>query len=159
MKTVIVLSDSHCRNRQALFALAPLFAENDFIVHLGDGASDMREISSRYPQKTYICRGNCDLAYGEEEFVFEAEGVSVLCCHGHRWGVKSGLSRLAAHAKELGCTVALYGHTHRADIAEEDGVLCVNPGALGDYTEPSYCYLVLHNGKATATIVNLSIPS
>ncbi len=155
MKTLVVLSDSHCRNRRAFSALLPLFEENDMIVHLGDGSADMREIVSRYPEKTYVCRGNCDPAYGEEEFVIEAEGVSVLCCHGHKWGVKSGLSRLAAHAKERGCEVALYGHTHRAEIREEDGVLCVNPGALGDYAQPSYCYLVLHRGKATATIVKL----
>ena len=87
--------------------------------------------------------------------MIQAEGISVLCCHGHKYGVKSGPKRLAARAKELGCEVALYGHTHRAKVEEIDGVLCVNPGAAGSYTEPSYCYLVVHHGKATATIVSL----
>ena len=135
--------------------LRPVMEENDYIVHLGDGSSDMREIVSQFPEKTYVCRGNCDGAYGEEEFVIEAERVSILCCHGHRYGVKSNLTRLAARAKELGCEVALYGHTHRAGAEEVDGVLCVNPGSAGSYTEPSYCYLVVHGDKVTPTIVSL----
>lgn len=156
MKTFVVLSDSHNRSKRQLDGLAPLFAENDYIVHLGDGSADLRPIFSEYPEKTYILRGNCDFSYGEEECVIEAEGMSVFCCHGHRYGVKSGLSRLAARARELGCKVALYGHTHTACVEEVDGVLCVNPGALGSYSAPSYCYLVLHQGKATATLVPIA---
>lgn len=154
MKTFVILSDSHGR-RKALEKLRPLFAENDYIVHLGDGSTDMRETFGIYPEKTFIIKGNCDFGYGEDECVIEAEGLSVLCCHGHRYGVKSGLGRLSARAKELGCEIALYGHTHRAEAREVDGVLCINPGAAGSYSEPSYCYLVLHEKKATPTIVSL----
>ncbi len=113
MKTFVILSDSHGR-RAAVTKLAPLFAENDYIVHLGDGSGDMREVFSQYPEKTYVCKGNCDFSYGLEECVIEAEGISVFCCHGHRYGVKSGRARLASRAKEMGCSVALYGHTHRS---------------------------------------------
>ena len=91
-----------------------------------------------------------------DETVIEAEGVRIFCCHGHRYGVKSGFSRLAARAKELDCTVALYGHTHAADIREIEGVLCVNPGALGAYAGASYCYLTVHGGRATPVIVPLN---
>ncbi len=152
MKTFVVLSDSHGRYKNVQ-KISPLFAENDYVVHLGDGSSDMRPYTSQDPDKFYVLKGNCDFSYGQEECVIEAEGVSVLCCHGHRYGVKRGTAGLSARAKQLGCTVALYGHTHRAAAEETDGVLCVNPGAIGDYAEPSYCYLVLHRGKATATIV------
>ncbi len=155
MKTFLVCSDSHGR-RGALDRVRPLIAENDFFIHLGDGSSDAREILSLYPEKTYICRGNCDFAFGEAEYVLQAEGLSVLACHGHRYGVKRGLEGLAARAKQLGCEVALYGHTHIADVRTVDGVLCVNPGALASYAEASYCYLVLHRGKATPTIVPVS---
>lgn len=154
MKTFLILSDSHGR-RGAFDKIKPLFAENDYIVHLGDGSSDCRELFARYPEKTYICKGNCDFSYGAEEYVIEAEGLSLFVCHGHRYGVKSGLKKLAARARERGCEIALYGHTHRASIETVDGVLCINPGAAGSYSEPSYCYLVLHNGKATPTIVSL----
>ncbi len=154
MKTFLVLSDSHGR-RSALEKLRPLFAENDYIVHLGDGAADMQLVQREFPEKTYVCRGNCDFSGGESEIVLEEEGVRMLCCHGDRYGVKWGLGRLAARARELGCTVALYGHTHRAAVETEEGVLCVNPGSLGDYASPSYCYLALHSGKATPVIVPL----
>lgn len=133
----------------------PLFAENDGIIHLGDGSTDMRPVFAEYLEKCYILRGNCDIAYGEGECIIEEEGVRMLCCHGHKYGVKSGLDTLAYRAKELGCDVALYGHTHRAAIDTVGGVLCVNPGSLGDYSAASYCYLVLHRGKATPTIVPL----
>lgn len=152
MKTFVVLSDSHGRKKN-VEKLAPLFSENDFVVHLGDGSADVRDFARDNPEKAYVMKGNCDFSYGLDEIVIEAERVRIFCCHGHRYGVKSGLSRLAAHAKELGCDAALYGHTHRAKIEDVDGVLCVNPGAAGDYTAPSYCYLVVHGDKLTPTIV------
>ena len=154
MKTFLIVSDSHGRSRVA-DKIMPLAAENDYVVHLGDGAGDLREIMNRYPEKTYLLKGNCDALPWQDECVIEAEGLSILCCHGHQYGVKSGLSRLAYRAKELNCEVALYGHTHRASIEEVGGVLCINPGAAGSYSDPSYCYLVVHNKKPTATIVSL----
>lgn len=153
MKTFLILSDSHGRAKMDKIML--LAAENDYVIHLGDGAGDIRGIMQRYPEKVYAFKGNCDFYGGQEECVIEAEGLSIFCCHGHKYGVKSGIGRLAARAKELGCEVALYGHTHRAAIEEIDGVLCINPGAAGSYTDPSYCYLVIHNKKPTATIVSL----
>ncbi len=154
MKTFLIVSDSHGKNK-TIEKITPLMAENDFLVHLGDGAGDFRSVLREYPEKTYILKGNCDLfASGQEECVIEAEGLKILCCHGHKYGVKSTLARLAARAKELDCDIALYGHTHRAAIDTVDGVLCVNPGAAGSYSEPSYCYLVVHDKKATPTIVS-----
>ena len=152
MKTFVVLSDSHGRKKNVEKLLA-LFAENDLVVNLGDGSADVRDFGRENPEKVYIMKGNCDFSYGLDEAVIEAEQVRIFCCHGHKYGVKSGLGRLAARAKELDCSVALYGHTHRADISEVGGVLCVNPGAAGDYTSPSYCYLVVHGAKVTPTVV------
>lgn len=155
MKTFIVLSDTH-GHLSAVEKLRPLFGENDYIVHLGDGSADMRKVYGEFPEKTYLLRGNNDFSrYGEDELIIGAEGLSLYCCHGHCWGVKSGLDRLARRAKEKGCEVALYGHTHRASVDTVDGVLCINPGAAGALFGGSYCYLVLHRGKATPTIVEL----
>ena len=123
MKTFVILSDTHGRRRNVEKVL-PILAENDCIVHLGDGSGDLREFSRTHPEKDVIVlKGNCDFSYGMEEYVIEAEGVRMLCCHGHKYGVKSGLARLAARAKEQDCTVALYGHTHRAAASDHGDVL------------------------------------
>ena len=53
MKTFVVLSDSHGRMNVAEKFRA-LFAENDYIVHLGDGSTDMRSVFGEYPEKTVI---------------------------------------------------------------------------------------------------------
>ena len=155
MKKVIVLSDTH-GNLKGLEKLYPLMDENDYILHLGDGMAEARTILSQYPEKTYLCAGNCDiLSLLPDEDVLEVEGVRIFYCHGHHYGVKSTLTRLAKQAKSKDCTIALYGHTHVAKIDEIDGVTLINPGtmsyALGK--GGTYCYLVLHKGKATPVLV------
>lgn len=153
MKTFVILSDSHGRSGETLKKLSPLFGENDYVIHLGDGSRDISWVKDR--QNVYLLKGNCDLFPGLEECVIEEEGHSIFCCHGHRYNVKLGLDELAEHARRLGCDIALYGHTHLAGIAEINGILCINPGALCDRTDPSYCYLVLNRKERVAKIVRL----
>lgn len=154
MKTMVILSDTH-GNAAAVAKLSGIFSESDCIVHLGDGTADMREVFRTYPGKTFLVAGNCDFyGGGAPELVLEAEGHRILACHGHRYGVKTDLSRLAAAAREKDCDIALYGHTHIADTHEQDGVLLINPGCMRRYApDISYCYLVLHGKKAVPTIV------
>lgn len=157
MNTAVVISDTHCR-LEGLEKIAPLFAENDFVIHLGDGFRDVlrfvRDVPGQ-PKKVYLCRGNCDLGYAEEEFVFTLGEVRLFCCHGHRYGVKKDREGLAARARELGCTAALYGHTHCAAIETVGGVLCINPGSLGDFVRPSYAYLAADRKTLVPTIVSV----
>lgn len=158
MKKLIVISDSH-GNRTGIEKLRPLFEENDYIVHLGDGAGDVREIMDTYPEKVYLCRGNCDFLPYPEEGGIEVDGCKIFYCHGHKYGVKSGLEALAKEAKRRGADVALYGHTHRALITQIDGVTLINPGSLKRpaFEGGSYCYLVVHKGKITPVIVGESV--
>lgn len=155
MKTLIAISDTHC-NPQPLASIKPLIAENDFTVHLGDGFTDFKDVYCEYPKKTHVVKGNCDFFQTlPQETVLEIEECKVLCCHGHAYGVKSGTDRLLYRAQELGCNVALYGHTHRAEVLEMDGVLLVNPGTLKYPLDAggSYAYLVFNGKKVTAVIV------
>ena len=156
MKKCLVLSDTH-GNMQAVQKLTGIMAEADFVFYLGDGMRDIARYALSNPQKFKIAEGNCDIfSAGEREGVIEIEGVKVLYCHGHRYGVKRGLEHLLARAKELGCTLALYGHTHEARVDTMDGVTLINPGSTTKFTvNPSYCYLVLHQGKITAQIVQI----
>lgn len=155
MKKLIVLSDSH-GNTKGVNDLLPLVAENDYVIHLGDGAADLREVRDAYPDKAYFCAGNCDyFSQYPLDGVLEVEGVRILYCHGHQYGVKQDLLKLALAAKSRGCDVALYGHTHEANITQRNGVTLINPGSLryGVGKGGSYAYVVIHQGKITPVIV------
>lgn len=153
MTTIVVISDTH-GNRRDMERLFPVMEESDMIIHLGDTSQDGSFIRAKFPDKTYLLNGNCDLMkIGENELILEVEGVKILACHGHLYSVKSNLYRLVERAKELGGAVALYGHTHSACEMEIDGVLTVNPGTMSRYSQKSYCYLVINGNKAVAKTV------
>lgn len=155
MKTIVILSDTH-RNLAAIDKLAGILRESDYIVHLGDMASDMREVMKAYPDKTYVLSGNNDFFGPMKEAVIEVEGRRIFACHGHLHGVKSGTERLLSAVKERGCDIGLYGHTHMAQVEEKDGILLINPGSMTRFgTENTYCYLVIVGKKAVATIVKI----
>lgn len=158
MKTIVVISDTH-GHRAGIEKLKTLFAENDYIIHLGDGASDMRDIVNAYPEKTFVCQGNCDFFSALPEGELEVEGVKIFFCHGHKYRVKADLSALAEEAARRGCKAALYGHTHRALISEENGVLLVNPGSLRYPAGEggSYCYLTVNGEKIYPVLVGESV--
>ena len=155
MKKIIVVSDSH-GNMNGIDALRALIAENDFVIHLGDGVQDLRAIRAEYPEKAYFCAGNCDFFAGyPTEGTLDIEGVRIFYCHGHRYGVKNGLEALASVAKSRGCEIALYGHTHEAKISQIDGVTLINPGTARYALDRggSYCYLVVNGAKFTPVLV------
>ncbi len=155
MKTAVIISDSH-GNMRLLTQLYPLFAEADYVIHLGDTSSDASKIARDFPDKVISLNGNCDpIKLGENERVLELEGVKIFLCHGHAYSVKTTAAKLAARAKELGCTLAFYGHTHAAREEQVDGVTLVNPGSAARYSKNGYCYLAVSGGKAVTKLVSL----
>lgn len=154
MKTLIAVSDTH-GHKENLDVLRQIFEECDYIVHLGDGRADMREIAEKYPEKTYLLKGNCDLCGGLKEAEIQIEGVKIFACHGDLYRVKSEPYTLAEEAKKRGACVALYGHTHRAETETVNGVTLVCPGNLKSplYQGGSYAYLVVHGNKCVVTPV------
>ena len=159
MKKILVISDTH-GSRKGIEKLKPLIAENDYVIHLGDGAGDMREVMGLYPDKVYLCAGNCDFFSPlPDEGILEVEYLKIFYCHGHKYGVKRDLHSLCKAAKEKGCDIALYGHTHDSLIAELDGVTLINPGSARYPAGEggSYCYLVINKDQATPVIVGESV--
>lgn len=155
MKTAVMISDSH-GNMPRLNELKSIFAESDYIIHLGDTSSDGSAVRTEFPDKTTVINGNCDfIKLGEDEAVIEMENVKIFATHGHLYSVKSTPAKLAARAKELNCSIALYGHTHQAREEIIDGVTVINPGNLSRYSQNSYCYLVVNGDKAVAKTVRL----
>ncbi len=157
MKTIVAVSDSH-GNRTALDKLGTVFAECDLIIHLGDTSADGNYIRKSFPDKTHVINGNCDMQkLGEDEEVIEVEGVKIFACHGDKYGVKYGYSRLAEKAALKGCGVALFGHTHSPTEESIGGVLAFNPGTLSRYGRNTYLYLVINGEKAVGKIVELQL--
>lgn len=138
---ILVTSDAHGDVAAMTKVLERCDGHVDMCVFLGDGADAADYALSLFPRLArVIVRGNCDefrldsSAYPDEA-LFEADGVTFLCMHGHRLGVKGGTARAAAYAAKKGAGVLLYGHTHRRDdkvVETPDGeVRVINPGALG----------------------------
>ena len=91
MKTIVALSDTH-GNTQAIGDLIGLFSECDYIVHLGDGARDIKNYYAHFANKIYQVDGNCDAGgFGLKTIVLEVEKVKILLTHGDNFGVKFSL--------------------------------------------------------------------
>ena len=105
----------------------------DGIIFLGDGEKDLAALPPENAACLYQVRGNCDRESSEAAVLIkEIAGVRFCITHGNEQGVKYGLAKLAAFAKEKGCNAALFGHTHRAHLSKEDGVFLFNPGSAAD---------------------------
>ena len=152
MKTLFIMSDTH-GNANDIKKLLPIMEESDYVIHLGDYMSDTRYFSENIYEKLYAVKGNCD--GGGDDLVIEIENKKILLTHGDRYGVKQGNLKLLLKAKEIGADAVFYGHTHVPLIEEVENITFINPGTLSNYSEKTYCYAVIFNGKIIAKIVNV----
>ncbi|MDR0292546.1 MAG: metallophosphoesterase [Oscillospiraceae bacterium] len=128
---LLVLSDSHT-DTEAIFSAARR-EQPDMAVHLGDHARDALALRARFPRLPLrFVRGNCDFGIDcADEELFEVCGKKVFITHGHLYTVKSGLDAVTRRGASLGADIVLFGHTHRAYIAQAGGMVLMNPGAAG----------------------------
>ena len=76
--------------------------------------------------------GNCDWTTAEPRYkLITFAGRKLFLTHGHHYGVKMGLASLVNTALAAGADAALFGHTHTPYYAEVNGLLVINPGAVG----------------------------
>lgn len=155
-KYLSVISDSHGA-RSNLARLVGDFTVSDKIVFLGDGLNDLNELFE-FEDKIIMVAGNCDfMPFVSKRETFIIEGVKFLAVHGDEFSVKSSLTRLKEYAKKIGVDVVLYGHTHVADIIEEDGITFINPGTLSRYgLKETFAFISVDNGKINAKIIPIS---
>lgn len=139
---ILVLSDSHGSMQYMCDAVEK--EQPDCIIHLGDHAKDAEELSVYYPNiPMSVVRGNCDPFSDQPETRLAVyDGVKILSCHGHTYGVKSGLLRASYAAREVGADIFLFGHTHIPFCDRSDnGLILLNPGACGRgnaFGKPTY---------------------
>ncbi len=150
---VYVLSDSH---NSCLFAEFLQIAQDaDAVIHLGDGARDADDLKSVLNCPVISVSGNCDLPLKWEDTV-TLGGVKIYLTHGHMLGVKNSLNMLIARAREVGATVALYGHTHVPEITYYPEMLVINPGSLTrprGSTVKTYCVLNIENNRVYPELI------
>ena len=146
---LLVISDSHgARDNLARFALLAHRLHADTVIHLGDHADDLSPQALPCPLITV--RGNCDwISSVPQQRMERFDGVETLLCHGHLFGVKSGLGMLEAYAGRQGAALALFGHTHQSVVARRAGVLLVNPGTAQSVQFPSCAQITIQNAAVT----------
>jgi len=152
--TVGVISDTHGLLRpEAVEALRG----SDRILHAGDvGDPKILEALARIAPVTVI-RGNIDtepwartLPETELTEVVEAGNISIYMLH--------NLSQLDLNPEAAGFHVVIYGHSHKPNIEEKNGVLYFNPGSAGPrrfHLPVSVGKLTIQSGKVRAELIEL----
>lgn len=137
----IVLSDSHGHDDDVRWMLQQAWKDIgpvDYYLHCGDGAYDFMRLENFIRARDenalqYGVMGNCDVGVPgvPDQRVLPIGGAQVFLTHGHRYHVKSEYSYLDEVAKEKGCSIALFGHTH-IPFWEQRQTLLLNPGSARD---------------------------
>lgn len=155
---IVVFSDSH--GKDALMRRIMLRHRDAYFFHLGDGAPSFLSLCRDMTLPGFAVRGNCDFFEGEFPLeptqVVTLEGYRFFLTHGHAYGVKGGFcGRLARAAREAGCQVALFGHTHLrlnrylSGTEGEAPLYLFNPGSISQPREggPSYGVIEIVKGQ------------
>lgn len=137
---IAVVSDTHGAVGK-LEGLKNVIDGCDYLFFLGDGETDIKRVGGLFNAQIVAVAGNNDFrGFYEKEVIEQIGEIKFLITHGHAYGVRNGTERLLERAKQTGCRVALFGHTHHAIVEEIDGVTLMNPGSVGypDDGRPSY---------------------
>lgn len=150
---IFLISDTHGNQSAVLKAYAAV-GKVDTIIHLGDGEADSSLLSAIADCPVLQIAGNCDAgSRAPRELICEWENIRLLLCHGDRYGVKAGFSRLIERGHETGVDAVLYGHTHLARIEQHDGLWLINPGTMNHQaTFHSFILLEITDSSLQATI-------
>jgi uncharacterized protein len=146
---LLVVSDSHGEVVKLEGLLSKLSGRYDQLVHLGDRSYDIVSLQSM-TRDTILVKGNIelDMPHTQDtaiyEKLFEADNVKILATHGHRFSVHCTMAFLKKEAQKQNVRMVLYGHTHRRDSTEENGILYFNPGAFKD---GNYGLVTLDNSR------------
>ena len=125
---VVVISDAH-GDLGLIRRVAQIEAKADAFIDAGDSCLESEAI------RPFISvKGNCDFTFYPLSRILYFEGWRVYLTHG------AGMSHssLINMAKSHGCSVLIYGHTHKYDSSIVNTIYSLNPGSL---SRPRYGYL------------------
>ena len=149
--SVLLLSDTHGAVDAVRWILSAFSEECQACLFAGDGAQDIitvvREAAAgriTIPPVIIMAQGNCDSQLYPPIFpdganqkpfglpVYQQKmiaGQQILLTHGHLHHVELDGRKLSMTAENLGCTIAVYGHTHIQSIESFGCVTAINPGS------------------------------
>jgi hypothetical protein len=134
MKRILILSDSHGNTDRCMQLVERYKGNIDAVIHAGDYARDAEDIESVYDDIPiyYVC-GNTDLfSMAASEKLVEIDGLRIFIAHGHEYRVKyeSDYRTIAERARQLGASLCVFGHTHKAYNDTDGKLTLVNPGSI-----------------------------
>ncbi|MDO5522222.1 MAG: metallophosphoesterase family protein [bacterium] len=121
MKRVAILSDTHGLLRDEV---KEELKKSDFILHAGDINTQAIVDEMRSYAPLYIVRGNNDKEWAAElpeSLSVTLEGVRFFMIHNKK--------QIPRDLTEV--DVIVYGHSHKYEEKEENGVFMLNPGSCG----------------------------
>lgn len=152
---ILIVSDTHGRDRE-LEKAVEREGHFDRLIHCGDVEGRDCFIEALADCPCCMVSGNCDffsdLPRDEELFI---EGNKIFVTHGHQYAVSTGLYGLMEEARRRGCSVIIFGHTHRPLVEWNNGFLIVNPGSLSyprqEGRKPTYAVMTT-DGKGKLNV-------
>ena len=154
---ILIVSDTHGKTEnleKVLEQEKPL----DSLIHLGDieGDEDYIEVLAECPVEAVA--GNNDFFSdlpGEREI--KIGKYKALLTHGHYYYVNAGTGRIKMEAEAREIDIAMFGHTHRPMLEQDNGVIVLNPGSISyprqEGKHPSYIVMELDEmGEASFSI-------
>jgi len=130
------MSDAHVPDREReippeIRTFVASQAPYDLVLYAGDlTGPEVLEWLKGLGDVVKVVRGNMDYLPLPEEEVVELDGAKALLIHGHQVRPRGNLKALSQIAKRKNARVIVHGHLHRPLVAEEDGVLHLNPGSV-----------------------------
>ncbi len=137
-KKILLISDTHGFHEN-LKKVVEQETPFDHVLHMGDTEGWDPVVKEIVGVSVDMVAGNCDWASAlPSERTVEISGVPIFMTHGHEYYVTTGMEVLLDRARECGCEVVLFGHTHRPFQQLCDGVLIANPGSISRPRQPGY---------------------
>lgn len=127
-----IVSDSH-GNTNALDAMLqhPAAVDVEAWLFAGDIAMDAEYLEMVTDLPVIKVAGNNDwpMSRLEDTVIAQLGGHRILLTHGHLYGVGFSTQNLVLAATEQAADIAIYGHTHVADVSIGE-VTVLNPGSV-----------------------------
>ena len=139
---ILIVSDTHGRH-ECLETVLEQEKPLDMMIHLGDVDNCGHYIEAMAECPVEMVAGNNDFFSdlpGEREF--HIGKYRVMLTHGHYYYVNAGTAHIKREAVARRIDIAMFGHTHRPFLEQDELGVVLNPGSISyprqDGKRPSY---------------------